>query len=68
MLAIGRGLVSGSLNVQHFSETAGGSWVVKPDIKARVRFQSINSVRPVLGAMGQFDVIFCRNVLDLFLQ
>lgn len=64
MLAIGRGLSQDRL-VQHFSETAGGSWVVKPDIKARVRFQSINLLGQY-SALGQFDVIFCRNVLIYF--
>jgi chemotaxis protein methyltransferase CheR len=34
-------------------------------IKARVRFQSINLLGQYTG-LGQFDIIFCRNVLIYF--
>ena len=64
MLAIGRGLSQERLT-QHFSETPSGSWMVNQDIKARVRFQSINLLGQY-SAMGKFDVIFCRNVLIYF--
>jgi chemotaxis protein methyltransferase CheR len=64
MLAIGRGLSQERLT-QHFTETASGGWAVKPDIKARVRYQSINLLGQY-SAMGKFDVIFCRNVLIYF--
>jgi len=64
MLAIGRGLSQERLT-QHFTETPSGGWAVKPDIKARVRFQSINLLGQY-SAMGKFDVIFCRNVLIYF--
>ncbi len=64
MLAIGRGLSQERLT-QHFRETPNGGWAVKPDIKSRVRFQSINLLGQY-SAMGKFDVIFCRNVLIYF--
>lgn len=64
MLAIGRGLSQERLT-QHFTETPSGSWMVKPDIKSKVRFQSINLLGQY-SSMGKFDVIFCRNVLIYF--
>lgn len=64
MLAIGRGLSQERLT-QHFRETPDGSWAVNPDIKSRVRFQSINLLGQY-SSMGKFDVIFCRNVLIYF--
>ena len=64
MLAIGRGLSQERL-IQHFRETPGGGWAVKPDIKSRVRFQSINLLGQY-SSMGKFDIIFCRNVLIYF--
>jgi chemotaxis protein methyltransferase CheR len=64
MLAIGRGLSQERLT-QHFRETPAGGWAVKPDIKSRVRFQSINLLGQY-SSMGKFDIIFCRNVLIYF--
>jgi chemotaxis protein methyltransferase CheR len=64
MLAIGRGLSKERLT-QHFQEAPNGCWAVKQDIKSRVRFQSINLLGKY-NALGQFDVIFCRNVLIYF--
>jgi chemotaxis protein methyltransferase CheR len=64
MLAIGRGLSQERLT-QHFRETPSGGWAVKPDIKSRVRFQSINLLGQY-SSMGKFDIIFCRNVLIYF--
>jgi chemotaxis protein methyltransferase CheR len=64
MLAIGRGLSQERLT-QHFRQTPSGSWAVNSDIKARVKFQSINLLGQY-SALGKFDVIFCRNVLIYF--
>ncbi len=64
MLALGRGLDKERLQ-KHFRANPDGSWTVSPAIKSRVRFQSIN----LLGqytSLGQFDIIFCRNVLIYF--
>ncbi|QEQ95772.1 CheR family methyltransferase [Neptunomonas concharum] len=64
MLALGRGLDKERLQ-KHFRSNPDGSWTVSPTIKSRVRFQSIN----LLGqytSLGQFDIIFCRNVLIYF--
>lgn len=64
MLALGRGLSRERLQ-KHFLQTGEGCWQVQPQIRARVRFQRLN----LLGAyamLGQFDIIFCRNVLIYF--
>lgn len=64
MLALGRGLSQERLK-KYFVASGQGSWRVRPEIKSRVRFQSLN----LLGAytaLGAFDIIFCRNVLIYF--
>lgn len=64
MLALGRGLSQDRLH-RFFQSSPSGSWSIKPAIKSRVRFQSLNLLGPY-GALGQFDLIFCRNVLIYF--
>lgn len=64
MLALGRGLSQDRLH-KYFQSTPSGSWTIVPKIKSRVRFQSLNLLGPY-GALGQFDLIFCRNVLIYF--
>ncbi|SEG58795.1 CheR family methyltransferase [Marinobacterium lutimaris] len=64
MLALSRGLSQERLK-KYFNSSADGSWQVQQGIKSRVRFQSINLLGQY-GALGQFDIIFCRNVLIYF--
>lgn len=64
MLAIGRGLSKERLH-RFFSDRGDGCWAVNPDIKSRVRFNSLNLLGPYTS-LGQFDVVFCRNVLIYF--
>lgn len=64
MLALSRGLSQERLK-KYFDSAADGSWQVQTGIKSRVRFQSFNLLGPY-GALGQFDIIFCRNVLIYF--
>ncbi|MBR9827665.1 MAG: protein-glutamate O-methyltransferase CheR [Oceanospirillales bacterium] len=64
MLALGRGLSQDRLH-KFFQSTESGSWTIAPKIKSRVRFQSMNLLGPY-GALGQFDLIFIRNVLIYF--
>jgi chemotaxis protein methyltransferase CheR len=41
-----------------------GAWVVRPSLRARVRFEKANLVEPQhVARLGSFDVVFCRNVL-----
>lgn len=64
MLALGRGLSQTRLQ-KYFSTAGNGSWQIRPEIRARVRFQSLNLLGSY-AALGQFDIIFCRNVLIYF--
>jgi chemotaxis protein methyltransferase CheR len=43
---------------------ASGSWVVRPALRSRARFERANLVEPQqVARLGAFDVVFCRNVL-----
>lgn len=64
MLALGRGLDKDRLT-KYFRSNPDGSWTISPQIKSRIRFQSINLLRQYTS-LGQFDIIFCRNVLIYF--
>lgn len=58
-----RGLPIRSL-VKHFRQE-GAKWRISPDVAKIVRFEERNLLGD-LSALGQFDVIFCRNVLIYF--
>ncbi len=62
-LAISRG-INNSHRARYF-EPYGGDWKLKPNITSKVKFQQFNLLKP-FRALGQFDVIFCRNVLIYF--
>lgn len=64
MLALGRGLSEQRL-VKFFEPGRDEAWAIKPQIKARVRFRELNLLGPYT-ALGQFDIVFCRNVLIYF--
>lgn len=64
MLAIGRGLSKDRLQ-RFFSDHGEGCWAIKPEVKSRVRFNNLNLLGSYAG-LGQFDVVFCRNVLIYF--
>ncbi|KAA0876579.1 CheR family methyltransferase [Nitrincola tapanii] len=64
MLALGRGLSQERLT-RFFTSSAEGSWKIRPEISQRVRFQSLNLLGQY-SILGQFDIIFCRNVLIYF--
>jgi chemotaxis protein methyltransferase CheR len=50
---------------QRFFTAIGKQWEVRPEIRARVRFLSLNLLQSY-GLLGRFDLIFCRNVLIYF--
>jgi chemotaxis protein methyltransferase CheR len=52
------------LLVQHF-EKAEEMWALTPRIRQMVRWRRINLIADITK-LGQFDVIFCRNVLSSF--
>lgn len=52
------------LLVRHF-ELQGEMWALSPRIRQMVRWRRINLLAN-LSSLGQFDVIFCRNVVSSF--
>ncbi|MFT7486420.1 MAG: chemotaxis protein methyltransferase CheR, partial [Candidatus Paceibacteria bacterium] len=58
-LEIRRGLSDGELD-KHFTPE-GDAWRIKPHLQRMVRFERRNLLES-FAALGEFDVIFCRNV------
>jgi chemotaxis protein methyltransferase CheR len=52
------------LLVRHF-ERADEAWTLAPRIRQMVRWRRVNLLADLRG-LGQFDVIFCRNVVSSF--
>jgi chemotaxis protein methyltransferase CheR len=52
------------LLVKYFAKL-DGQWQIKPALRAAVEFREWNLLAD-LRALGQFDVVFCRNVLIYF--
>jgi chemotaxis protein methyltransferase CheR len=48
-----------------FFTNADDRWQVRPEIKSRIQFKQMN-LQNSYTALGEFDVIFCRNVLIYF--
>ena len=63
-LAIERGL-SKKDKEKYFTEQNNGYWKINDDMMKNVKFESIN-LKDNLSKLGQFEVIFCRNVLIYF--
>lgn len=63
-LSIARGLTAPRLK-SHFDILGGGVWRIKPRIRERVNFLTLN-LQSGFAALGKFDMIFCRNVLMYF--
>jgi len=63
-ISIQRGL-SSQRKARYFSVDKDETWRVKEAVKNKVSFKQQNLLQPYL-ALGQFDVIFCRNVLIYF--
>ena len=54
------------LLVRYFSKI-GENWQIAPDIRAMVQFRPLNLLHD-FSPLGQFDIVFCRNVLIYFDQ
>ncbi len=54
----------GGARLRRYFEPAGERWRVRPEVGARVRFGEFNLLRGPVA--GQFDAIFCRDVLIYF--
>lgn len=60
--------VERGLSPQHIAryfEAVGEAWAICPALRQGLRFESLNLIRLPDG-MGEFDIIFCRNVLIYF--
>lgn len=60
-LEIQRGLPS-PLLIKYFNKDDENYWKVKPELKTNITFRKQNLLDP-FNTLGNFDIIFCRNVL-----
>ena len=51
--------------LKYFTSLPDTSWQIKDNIKTMVQFKLQNLLEPY-AALGQFDLVFCRNVLIYF--
>lgn len=51
------------IRVEHFGATQGDHWQLHGWLRERVHFHKRNLVDPRGLRLGQFDLVFCRNVL-----
>lgn len=63
-LSVIRGLTRERLD-RYFDKQSESAWTVKPFIKERIEFRSLN-LMDSYAPLGKFDVVFCRNVLIYF--
>lgn len=62
--------VQRGLPIQHllkYFTQNGDTWTISPDLRAMVQWKKFNLLES-FAALGQFDVVFCRNVLIYFDQ
>jgi chemotaxis protein methyltransferase CheR len=52
--------------VKHFTQT-GDTWQISPEIRGMVQYKPLNLLAD-FSHLGNFDVVFCRNVLIYFDQ
>lgn len=65
-LALARGL-SIERKERYFQPLEEGRWQIKSAMRQKVSFRALNLLDSY-GALGKFDIIFCRNVLIYFSQ
>jgi chemotaxis protein methyltransferase CheR len=51
--------------LMRYFQQQGSDWVIKPDIKSMVSYRQLNLLSD-FRSLGQFDIVFCRNVLIYF--
>lgn len=50
-----------------YFKQSGEQWTISPQIRSMVQYRTLNLIKD-FSPLGQFDVIFCRNVLIYFDQ
>ena len=55
------------MRVKKYFTQNGDKWTINDDIKRMIDFKYFNLLDP-MSSIGQFDIIFCRNVLIYFDQ
>ncbi len=63
-LTLNRGMSQERLS-ENFDKISNTQWQVKKHLRERIEFRSFN-LKDSFSILGQFDVIFCRNVLIYF--
>lgn len=63
-ISLARGL-SDERRKDFFDPAGADTWQLKPTVRNRVRFRSLN-LQDSYVLLGKFDVVFCRNVLIYF--
>lgn len=51
--------------VKYFEQQEDNGWMLKPEIRNMVKYEYFNLLES-MTPLGQFDIIFCRNVLIYF--
>ncbi|MFZ4125978.1 MAG: CheR family methyltransferase, partial [Rickettsiales bacterium] len=51
--------------MKYFKQQPGNMWEIQDHVKTSVKFMKQNLLDSY-GALGKFDIIFCRNVLIYF--
>jgi chemotaxis protein methyltransferase CheR len=51
--------------LQKYFTPTGANWKINDEIRSMATFQRINLLNP-FGAIGKFDIVFCRNVAIYF--
>lgn len=64
-LEVTRGLSPQRLQ-QYFEQASDNSYVIKPSLRNKVRFSTLNLMTTPYRIGAQCDIIFCRNVLIYF--
>lgn len=54
-----------TLLMKYFTQVEDSKWAVNDEIKQMVKYDYFNLLDP-MTSLGQFDIIFCRNVLIYF--
>lgn len=52
--------------LKYFTQN-GDQWVISPEIRSMVHYRTLNLLND-FSALGQFDIVYCRNVLIYFDQ